>query len=319
VHHQPPAAPDQDGIPFLKVHGAGNDFVLIPDLQDRLELTGAHVRALCDRHRGIGGDGVIRLGAPRDPAAADVFMDYRNADGSVAEMCGNGVRTVAKYVADRRSADGGPAGEDRDRVRVDTRAGVKAVLVHRGEDGLVDRCTVDMGAPVPGEVDLRLDLPGGRTVLATTISMGNPHAVVLLGHEGDGGDAGDGDAAAAVARADLVGLGPLVERHPAFPDGTNVEVIAVADRATVHGRIWERGVGETLASGTGGSAMAVAAILHGLADRQVAVHLPGGVLDVRWDERTLTVTGPAVEVGGGTLDAAWWQVAARVPAEAARA
>lgn len=271
------------GIPFVKAHGAGNDFVLLPDLDDALELTPALTRALCDRHRGIGGDGVIRIGAPRPGTDADVFMDYRNADGSLSEMCGNGVRTVAKWAADRGVAPGSS-------VAVDTRAGTKAVEVHRDAHGHVLTCTVDMGPPVTGEVGMPLTLADGTQVVVTVVSMGNPHAVVLVDD---------------VPGAPLAHLGPLVERHAAFPEGTNVEVIGVPDRRTVQGRIWERGVGETLASGTGGSAMAVAAALHDLADREVAVVLPGGILQIRWTDETLYVTGPAVEVGGGVLDAGW--------------
>lgn len=266
------------------MHGAGNDFVLLPDLDDRFMLTPALVRALCDRHRGIGGDGVIRLGGARDGVTADAFMDYHNADGSLAEMCGNGVRTVAKYLADRGLSRGDH------QVAVDTRAGIKQVVCQRGDDGLVESCTVDMGTPVPGEVATRLSLPDGSQVTTTTVSMGNPHAVILVDD---------------VSSAEVARIGPLVEHHPAFDQGTNVEFIQVPDRGTVHGRIWERGVGETLASGTGGSAMAVGAILNGLTDRKVAVHLPGGTLLVDWTPHTLFVTGPAVEIAVGSIDRSW--------------
>ncbi|CAN5264077.1 diaminopimelate epimerase [soil metagenome] len=267
---------------FVKAHGAGNDFVLLPDHDDRLTLTPALVRALCARHVGLGADGVIRLGPPRAGVDADVFMDYRNADGSLAEMCGNGVRCVAKYAVDRRLVAG-------DTVRVDTRGGVKPVVCTRGRDGLVDRVRVDMGPPRPGLVDHRLDVDG-RAVRVTTLSMGNPHAVLVVD-----------DVAAAPVRT----LGPLIERHPTFPEGTNVEFAAVPARDRVVGRVWERGVGETLASGTGASAMAVAAALLGLAGRTTAVDLPGGRLTVAWGPRTVTVTGPAVEIASGDLDRAW--------------
>jgi diaminopimelate epimerase len=268
-------------IRFVKAHGAGNDFVLLPDLDDELAVGEAFVRALCDRNLGVGGDGVIRLGAGGDDA--DVFMDYRNADGSIAEMCGNGVRCVAKYVADRGIVTG-------DVVRVGTRGGVKPVeVVARHADGTVAQVRVDMGAPVEtGPV--AVEVPGrGRTTF-TTVSMGNPHAVVVVDD---------------VPTAPLAEWGPHVAVHDAFPNGTNVEVIAVPERTRVIGRIFERGVGETMASGTGASAMAAAAHLLGLADRAVAVELPGGTLAVDWREDTLTVTGPAVEVASGTLDDAW--------------
>lgn len=268
---------------FVKAHGTGNDFVLLPDLDGRLELRADLVQALCAPHLGLGADGVIRVGPSE---RGDVFMDYWNADGSVAEMCGNGVRCVAKYVLDRGIVDG-------DAVAVDTRGGVKGVQARRGRDGKVATVRVDMGAPVPGAVNQPLDvrLDGvERIVRMTTLSMGNPHAVLLVD---------DVDA------APVTSLGPVIEAHPAFPDRTNVEFISVPARDRVHGRIWERGVGETLASGTGSSAMAVAAHLLGLADRAVTVCLPGGELRVEWTDDTLYLDGPAVEIAEGELDDAW--------------
>jgi diaminopimelate epimerase len=268
---------------FVKAHGAGNDFVLLPDLDDRLTLTAGMVRALCARHTGIGADGAIRVAPARPGTAADVFMDYRNADGSVAEMCGNGIRCVAKYVVDRGIVSG-------DAVRVDSRGGVRPVTVTaRDGAGLVSAVRVDMGAPVVQDVDLPLAIDGEK-VRITTLSMGNPHAVVVVDD---------------VDTAPVAVLGPRLERHPRFPGGTNVEFIAVPARDQVVGRIWERGVGETLASGTGGSAMAAAAQALGLADRQVTVGLPGGDLRIERDAATLWVTGPAVEVGGGSIDERW--------------
>jgi diaminopimelate epimerase len=267
---------------FVKVHGAGNDFVLLPDSHDEITLDADLVRALCDRHLGVGGDGVIRLGPARPGVDADVFMDYWNADGSIAEMCGNGVRCVAKYVGDR----GMLAAVE---VRVDTRDGVKPVTVQRGVDGKVVSARVDMGAPVVGKVDWPMDV-GGETLSVTTLSMGNPHAVVVV------------DDVDAFALADF---GPQLQGHDEFPEGTNVEVIAVAERDVVQGRIWERGVGETMASGTGASAMAAAAHLLGLAARRSTVVLPGGELEIEWTDETLWVTGPAVEVADGELDTAW--------------
>lgn len=248
-----------------------------------MELTPGFVRALCDRHRGIGADGVIRLGATGVDTPADVFMDYRNADGSLAEMCGNGVRTVAKYLADRGIVEG-------DKVAVDTRGGVKEVICHRGPRGLVASCTVDMGMPQPGEVRATIELPDDGRAQITTLSMGNPHAVIFTDD---------------LEAAPVDTVGPVIETHPLFARGTNVEFVSVGDRRTVAGRIWERGVGETLASGTGASAMAVAAVMNDLTDRRVAVHLPGGVLDVDWTGHTLFVTGPAVEVAAGTIDRDW--------------
>ena len=272
---------------FVKAHGAGNDFVLLPDLDDRLELTPELVRALCGRHMGLGADGVIRLGRARPGSAADVFMDYRNADGSLAEMCGNGVRTVAKWAVDR----GVVAGTE---VLVDTRDGVKPVACTRGDDGLVAVASVDMGAPVIGDVAAPLQVDG-ETVEVTNLSMGNPHAVVVVRD---------------VCDAPLHVLGPQIQSHPRFAaEGVNVEVIAVPSRDRVYGRIFERGVGETLASGTGASAMAVAAAALGLAERRSVVVLPGGELEVDWTEAGVRVTGPAVEVASGELDPSWLSAA----------
>ncbi|QBI21288.1 diaminopimelate epimerase [Egibacter rhizosphaerae] len=278
--------PGSAALAFVKAHGTGNDFVLLPDPQGELALTAALTRALCDRHLGLGGDGAIRLApgeeSPGDPSA-DVFMDYRNADGSVAEMCGNGVRCVAKYVVDRAPG--------LDRVRVGSRAGTKEVaVVSRHPDGRVDRLRVDMGAPEVLADDHPLTV-GGTRFSAVTVSMGNPHAVLVVED---------------VDIVPLARLGPAIETHTDFGQGTNVEVIAPLGGGRIAGRIWERGVGETLASGTGASAMAVAAHQRGLVGREVTVTLPGGTLDVRLDDPTLWVTGPAVEVASGQLDPAWW-------------
>ena len=270
---------------FVKSHGTGNDFVLLPDLEGRLELDGELVRTLCAPHVGLGADGVIRI-APAADAGADVFMDYWNADGTVSEMCGNGVRCVAKYVLDRGMVSG-------DSVRVLTRGGIKPVTATRGADGKVVRVRVDMGAPVPGGVNQPLDvrIDGVEQIVRmTTLSMGNPHAVLVVDD---------------IASAPVHTLGPLIEGHSAFPDRTNVEFIAVPSRDRVDGRIWERGVGETMASGTGSSAMAVAAHLLGLADRRVTVSLPGGEIAVDWTDDTLFMEGPVVEVAEGELNADW--------------
>lgn len=270
-------------LEFVKVHGAGNDFVLLPDTGDRLDVGPGLVRALCDRHRGVGGDGLIRLGPPRVGVDADVFMDYRNRDGSVVEMCGNGIRCVAKYAVDHGLVPG-------PRVRVDTRAGVKPVHCTVGADGLVERVRVEMGEPQPLKVDLALDVDGFGTVHVTTLSMGNPHAVLVVDE---------------LAAAPVATLGPLLQRHAEFEEGTNVEFVTVPTRDRVEGRIWERGVGETLASGSGASAMLAAAHLLGLADRAATVALPGGDLRVEWTDGGVAVTGPAVEVAAGSVDDAW--------------
>lgn len=268
---------------FLKVHGSGNDFVLLPDLDGRLELTAALARALCRPHLGLGADGAIRLAPARERDAADAFMDYRNADGSLAEMCGNGVRCVAKYLVDRGLVEG-------DVVRVDTRSGVKPVHCERGPDGRVARARIDMGEPVPLKVDLALDVPGFGVVHVTTLSMGNPHAVIVVDD---------------LAAAPLETLGPALQHDEEFGEGTNVEFLEVRDRSHIAGRIWERGIGETLASSSGASALAAAAHLLDLADRRVTVAMPGGDLAVEWHEDGLTIAGGAIEVAAGRLDPVW--------------
>jgi diaminopimelate epimerase len=271
-----------------KVHGCGNDFVVVADPSGTVDVGPGLVRALCDRHRGVGGDGVIRLAPPQDDGS-DVFMDYRNADGGVAETCGNGVRCVATYMLNRGLLEG-------DVVRVGSRAGTRRVVVTaRDERGRVVETRVDMGAPVPtGTVTVRVPTPDGHDVTVvrtTTLSMGNPHAVIEVDD---------------VDKAPVADWGPRIERDPAFEHGTNVEFIAVPATDVVRGRIWERGVGETLASGTGASAMAVAAHLLGRAGRQVRVEVPGGVLHTEWTaDGTLFIRGPAVEVFDADLDAAW--------------
>ena len=200
---------------FVKSHGAGNDFVLLPDPADRLALDEELARVVCDRHLGIGADGVIRLAPHPD---ADVFMDYRNADGSLAETCGNGIRCVAKHHADRGLVTG-------DEVRVATRAGLSVVTVRRGPDGRVDAATVAMPTPVPLSVDLLLEVEG-RPLHVTTLSIGNPHCVLVVDD---------------VATAPLATLGRALQAHAEFPESVNVEMITPAGSDRLRGRILERG------------------------------------------------------------------------------
>ena len=260
---------------FVKAHGTGNDFVVVEDLADRYRLTPELVRAVCDRHFGVGADGLIRI-APG--TGAPYFMDYRNADGSLAEMCGNGVRVVGKYLGDR-----GYVGSS---VELETRAGVKHLELHTDDHGAVDRVTVDMGAPAV-EDERTLDVDGEK-VSATVLSMGNPHAVLFVDD---------------VDKAPVTTLGPTLESHPAFlPARTNVEFAQVVDRATLRQRTWERGVGETLACGTGACAVAVAAQVRGLTGHPVVIDLRGGRLELDWSPGgTVRMTGPAREVAHGTL------------------
>lgn len=274
---------------FVKSHGAGNDFVMIEDLQDRLQVGPELVRLLCDRNFGVGGDGLIRIAPASD---ADFFMDYYNADGEPAEMCGNGIRCLAKFVADRGLVGG-------DKLRVGTRAGIKDLELFRGPGGDVDRVRVDMGAPILERKRIPVAGPGADairetitvddfTFVAACLSMGNPHCVLF------------------VTDLDAVPfgyLGPTIEMLPLFPKRANIEFVQVISRTEVRARVWERGVGETLACGTGACAIAVAASLRGFTDKQVAVKLPGGTLDIDWaPDGRVFMTGPAEEVFRGTLD-----------------
>jgi diaminopimelate epimerase len=282
---------------FTKAHGTGNDFVVLLDLEDRLELPAALVTALCDRRHGIGGDGVLRLGSP--PEGADVFMDYRNADGTAVEMCGNGVRVTAKHVVDH-----GIVPADADVVHVATRAGVKPVEVQRDGHGKLAVATVDMGPPVldAARVPFVADavdreeadhevVVDDTPVRLTPVSMGNPHAVIEVG---------------AVDVALVTTLGPRLEHHPRFPQKVNVGFAQVLRDDEIRLRVWERGVGETAACGTGACAAVVALQRRDRVGERVAVHLPGGTLTIEHEPGgTVLLTGPAIEVAHGELDEAW--------------
>ena len=277
---------------FSKYHGTGNDFVMIQDLEGRLALDSTLVSALCDRHLGIGADGVIRI-APS--GSADFFMDYWNADGEKAEMCGNGIRCLAKYVYDRRLTE-------LSELDVETRAGVKHVLIDVA-DGMAASVRVDMGPPAFQRKSIPMAGPadetfehqpfseGGLTFHATAVSMGNPHLVLI----------GDSDPKS----IDVRGIGPVLERHPDFPERTNVEFVRVRDGG-VDVRVWERGVGETMACGTGACASLVASARAGLVDRTGEVRFPGGTLRVEWTEDgPVFLEGPATFVFEGELTPAW--------------
>ena len=293
---------------YTLAHGTANDFVVLPDLDDQLVLSAELARALADRRRGLGGDGVIRIGAaPDDQPSAQALMDHRNADGSQAEMCGNGVRVVAKHLVDH----GLVAPDGADCVHIATRGGTKTVrIVSRHDDGTVATVAVDMGPPQfepaqvpfvagdPTAVRHAVELDGaavdavGRDHLdVEAVSMGNPHAVVRV---------------ASVAAAPVDVLGPALERHDRFPNGANVGFVEVVDSTTVRLRVFERGVGETAACGTGACAAVVALQRTGTVGDRVEVQLPGGVLTVEHtDGASVTMTGPAVEVAHGQVAERW--------------
>jgi len=264
---------------FSKYHGAGNDFVMIEDLDARLGPPGTLpadlVTALCDRHTGVGADGVIRV-LPGE-GVGPFRMDYYNADGTEAEMCGNGIRCVVHL--ERRA---GRLDEGDHKIETKTR-----VVTVRTTGG--NRYTVDMGEPqTRGGKTITVD---GRRIDGIDVSMGNPHFVVFV----------------ADATDDLVlGLGPKIERHRDFPDRTNVEFAVIETATKIRLRVWERGVGETLACGSGTCAAAVAAATLERTGPHVLVEVPGGELEVEWDQPGhVWLTGEAEEVFGGEIDADW--------------
>jgi diaminopimelate epimerase len=278
-------------IRFQKMHGTRNDFVVFHDVSDEVPLTPEQVVRICDRRGGVGADGVIVI---RKSDQADFFMDYMNADGSVAEMCGNGIRCLAKYAYDNGLTSSTS-------LSVETRAGVKILELFAGDDGRIATVRVDMGAPIfdPSLIPASIQAENtpiidymieasGRTFHATILSMGNPHCVIFV----------DEDPSGLPAR-----YGPIIEKHPAFPAKTNVEFVRVLGPRHLIMRVWERGSGETFSCGTGACACAVAASLKGLVGSPVVVRLLGGDLEVEWKGlgNSVTMTGPATFVYSGSI------------------
>ncbi|GAA4528602.1 diaminopimelate epimerase [Amycolatopsis samaneae] len=268
------------GIEFLKGHGTQNDFVLLPDPDGRLELTEANVAALCDRRRGLGADGVLRVvraEALGVESGGEWFMDYRNADGSIAEMCGNGVRVFARYLVESGLAAEGE-------FVVGTRAGDRPVLVRPDRS-----VTVHMGpATITGT---SVTVVAGRPFSGVAVDVGNPHLV-------------------SVTEDDVAGL-DLREQpdfdHDVFPSGVNLEFVNRLGEGALRMRVHERGVGETRACGTG-TVAAVAAALHlaGADTGSSTVDIPGGRVEVTVERGSSTLSGPAEIVARGELDAVWW-------------
>jgi diaminopimelate epimerase len=269
-----------------KYQATGNDFVMTYDPDDERPLSADEVRVICDRRFGVGADGSIRVTLESDGRP---FMDYRNADGSLAEMCGNGLRCVALLLRDVDGSGGFS-------FEVETRSGTRRVELT--SDG---RVSVDMGEPnftkaaIPmrgpaWETYLRepLDLGGGLIVTASAVSMGNPHLVLFVDDDPE--------------RFHVAHIGPVLERDDRFPEGTNVE-FAKVDEGEIIARVWERGSGETMACGSGACAIAVAADEAGLAGSRSSVRFPGGVLDVERSETgSVLLTGPASRVFETTID-----------------
>jgi diaminopimelate epimerase len=271
---------------FTKMHGAGNDYVYVNAFEELLPADLPRLAiAVSDRHKGIGSDGLILI---RPSSVADARMQMFNADGSEAEMCGNGVRCVAKYVYDHGIAT-------KETLRIETPRGILELrLAILG--GKVSTVRVNMGPPILKSADIPTRLPGdppvqvaldvaGRELKVTCVSMGNPHCVTFVDKITD----------------DLVlHVGPQIERHPAFPNRVNAEFIEIISPTETIMRVWERGSGETQACGTGACAAAVAGVLAGLTERRVLTHLSGGDLELEWSAAgDVYLTGPAVEVFDG--------------------
>ena len=283
---------------FAKGHGTENDFVVLPDLTARLTLAPAAVSALCDRRRGLGADGVLRVttaGAaistgvldrlPDGVAAGDWFMDYRNADGSTAQMCGNGARVFAHYL--RVSGL-----EDRDEFMVGSLAGPRPVVVHSADDVTAD-VTVDMGKA--NRLGAGIATVGGRRLTGMAVDVGNPHLACLVP-----------DLTADALSALDVGS-PVEFDHNQFPDGVNIEVLTAPVDGLVSMRVHERGVGETRSCGTGTVAAALAALDHdGAHTGAVRIRVPGGEVNVEVSDTTSYLRGPSVLLARGELADAWW-------------
>lgn len=271
---------------FTKMQGLGNDYVYVNGFEEKIENPSKLAVKVSDRHFGIGSDGLILINPSK---AADFEMEMYNADGSRGEMCGNGIRCVAKYVYDYGLTD-------KTQIFVETLGGIK-YLELTAKEGKVVQVQVDMGKPElrPGKIpviaegDTIIDAPievGGQEYKMTGVSMGNPHIVIYMDD---------------IDNLEIEKIGPKFENHKRFPNRINTEFVEVLDRNTVKMRVWERGSGETLACGTGACAVAVACILNGLTEDEVTVRLLGGDLFIKWDREkdTVYMTGPAETVFDG--------------------
>jgi len=316
-------------LSFEKMEGLGNDFIVVEDFDEAIHLSKQQVIALCDRNFGIGADGIILL-RPSTQQSADYAWWFANADGSLAEMCGNGIRCAARALYDH-----GHLQADASQVVIDTAIGPRRVGIATDTDGTFVYATVDMGsatlAPekigtsleantsleiacspesidakaeseeikdisfyVEGIIDYPLEIEGlDESIEVTCLSMGNPHTVIDVA-----------SLSCTIADAPVDVLGPRIENHPAFSHRTNVGFMEVIDEDTMNARVWERGCGETLACGTGACAAAVSAYLHGKIGEAVTVRVLGGDLKIAIDPMTLAVNmaGPACFVYSGTIE-----------------
>lgn len=277
---------------FTKMQGCGNDYIYVNGFVEQIEKEKKPqlVQRLSDRHFGIGGDGVIFI---NPSSIADFEMEMYNADGSRAQMCGNGIRCVAKYVYDNHLTD-------KEKLTIESFGSIKYIELTLDDRNKVSLVRVNMGAPILNApeipvvsareqaVDEEIEV-AGKTYRMTCVSMGNPHAVVFMDD---------------VANLDIEKIGPFFENHERFPQRTNTEFVRIIDKDHVEMRVWERGTGETLACGTGCCATTVACIINGLTNDKVAVKLLGGELLCEWDREANLVymTGPAVSVFDGEIE-----------------
>jgi diaminopimelate epimerase len=273
-------------VKFVKMHGAGNDYIYFNCLETPLENPADLAPALSDRHFGIGGDGIVCI---LPSGTADFRMRMYNADGSEAEMCGNAIRCVGKFLYDNGYVTG-------DSVRIETGAGILTLRLFT-ENDRVTRVRVDMGEPIldglaiPTTLDINpvLDQPLPETPYRiTAVSMGNPHCVIFVDE---------------ITDSQVLEEGPALECSSLFPNRINVEFVKVMGRNRVQTRVWERGSGETLACGTGACAVVVACVLNSLTDRKVTVELLGGSLEIEWaEDGHVYMTGPAATVFTGEIE-----------------
>ena len=275
-------------IKFTKMHGLGNDYVYIDAINQKIENESSLAKFVSNRHFGIGSDGLILICKSE---VADFKMRMFNSDGSEAEMCGNGIRCVGKFVYDKRLTN-------KTTVKIETLAGIKTLILNT-KDGKVETARVDMGEPIleaekipvisTEEPVKNLELEAeNKKFKFTCVSMGNPHAITIVEN---------------TKGFDVEKYGKVLEVDKAFPKKANIEFAQIVDRQNINMRVWERGAGETLACGTGACATAVACNLNGLTDRKVNIELLGGILNIEWNETDnhVYMTGPAVTVFDGEL------------------
>ncbi len=275
-------------IKFTKMHGLGNDYVYIDAINQKIENESSLAKFVSNRHFGIGSDGLILICKSE---VADFKMRMFNSDGSEAEMCGNGIRCVGKFVYDKGLTN-------KTTVKIETLAGIKTLILNT-KDGKVETARVDMGEPIleaekipvisTEEPVKNLELEAeNKKFKFTCVSMGNPHAITIVEN---------------TKEFDVEKYGKVLEVNKAFPKKANIEFAQIVDRQNINMRVWERGAGETLACGTGACATAVACNLNGLTDRKVNIELLGGTLNIEWNETDnhVYMTGPAVTVFDGEL------------------